>query len=340
MLRSLSIATLLYSLTLYAQAEVADGTWKWSSNMGDQTIDSTLYLTANGTTLEGRYEDQNIQQEIENGKVDGNEISFQIPVEFNGQSILVNFQGTLKEEGIDGTVHFEVDGVQQGEDYPWEPKRHVGAEEVVGTWNFRYTAPDGVEYTPALVVSEMNGKLSGEITGDSGTIKVESLRIDDGNLTFGYSIPYQGSDLELNYNCQPRGHKMSGTLEYEVDGNRGEFEVEATRKQLPSELRKLLGTWEFVVTGDDGLERRPVMTLSEKDGELSVSLADEGETFDLKNLTFANGQLSFGFSRSHDGMNVDVEWTCKPDGDDMKGSLEYNADGNFGEIPFTGKRKS
>ena len=322
---------------LHAGAGVPDGTWKWSSTMGDRTINSTLRLDSDGDKVSGTYRDENIEKDVVDGSVQGDELNFKINVDFNGQPVSIQFRGSVADNEINGIVQFHVDGQQQGEDFPWNPKRHVGSEEVVGEWNFRYTAPDGVEYTPALTVTD-DDPLTAKIGIGGETVDVESISLEDHTLKFSYTVPYQGSDLDITCTCHPKGHKLTGMLAYDLDGQTGEFEIGATRKHLSAAQKKLLGSWKFDVTGDDGIERHPILKLSEKAGELQVSLADGDETFDLRDIRHDDGEIRFAFTRDHDGVGVDIEWSCKPDGDGMTGSLEYDAQGNTGEIEFTGKR--
>lgn len=314
------------------------GTWKWSSEIDGQTINSVLTLEAEGKEVTGSYKDQNIEAEIEEGKFEDGKLSFEMSAELQGQDLHAAFVGKVADATIDGEVSLEYDGEQLG-DYDWTPDRHVGNEQVVGTWNFEFTDPQGTKYTPALVVEEKDGKLGGVISVGNDEFEVESLKITDNSVTFNYTGDYNGNDIDLSYDCQPRGNKLTGKLDYDLNGNTGEIKVTAVRKQLSKQERALLGEWHFALTTPDGQERTSVLTLSDDAGTLAAKLKGDGKEFEVENFRLEEGEILFDFTNNHDGLIVDLSWSSKLEGDKMKGEIWFDADGNTGEVPLDGTRK-
>lgn len=119
-----AVPALLVMLALGASATAADatGTWKWTTQRGDNTVETTLKLKQDGETLTGTISGrQGAETEIENGKVSGETVSFEVTREFNGNRFTMSYSGKLSEDAITGEVKFERDGEPVSR--PWEAKR-------------------------------------------------------------------------------------------------------------------------------------------------------------------------------------------------------------------------
>jgi len=101
----------------------ATGTWKWSfTTQNGQTFETTLKLKQDGDKLTGTVTGRNNQEtEIKEGKVKGDEVSFQVTRERNGQSFTTKYKGKLSGDSIKGKSESERNGETQSRD--WEAKR-------------------------------------------------------------------------------------------------------------------------------------------------------------------------------------------------------------------------
>ena len=108
-----AVPVLLAVLTIGAAAYAADatGTWKWTMQRGDNPVETTLKLEQDGDKLTGTISGrQGSETEIENGKVSGETVSFEVTREFNGNRFTMTYSGKLAEDTIEGEVKFERDG--------------------------------------------------------------------------------------------------------------------------------------------------------------------------------------------------------------------------------------
>ncbi len=95
MIRKLGLAALFLALAPVA-ALAADFNGKWSAEvqgrMGPQTI--TFDFKVDGSTLTGKITTPRGDIDISNGKVDGDNISFDQVMNFNGNSMTMSYKGT------------------------------------------------------------------------------------------------------------------------------------------------------------------------------------------------------------------------------------------------------
>jgi acetyl esterase/lipase len=103
-------------------------------------------------------------------------------------------------------------------------------DDVVGRWKFDFLSDDGRRHTPLVTLKKQEGKLKGTIKVDNNEWELETVRIDGGRLIFTYEKEYDGLPIKLRYVCKPDGEKISGRLEYDLDGMQGESPIEAVRE--------------------------------------------------------------------------------------------------------------
>jgi hypothetical protein len=100
----------------------ATGTWKWTVERNGQTIEQSIKLKQEGTKLTGMHIGRNnTETAIEDGKVDGDEVSFTLTRMFGDNKVVQKYKGKLSGDTIKGKVEFELNGEKMSRD--WEPKR-------------------------------------------------------------------------------------------------------------------------------------------------------------------------------------------------------------------------
>ncbi len=106
---------LLFAVALFAfTASAADvsGTWKGSADTPNGTIERTFVFKVDGTKLTGETTSNMFGKSvIEDGKVDGDNISFTITVNVQGTEGKVNYKGKVQGDEIQFTV--EIPAINQ-----------------------------------------------------------------------------------------------------------------------------------------------------------------------------------------------------------------------------------
>jgi hypothetical protein len=117
-----------FALGALARAEDAKidltGTWKWSStNQNGQVRETTLKVKQDGDKLTGTISGRNGDTAIEEASLKGEEISFQVTREFNGNKVTTKYNGKVSGDSIKGKSETDRDGQTQSRD--WEAKRET-----------------------------------------------------------------------------------------------------------------------------------------------------------------------------------------------------------------------
>ena len=101
------LRTLLIGCLAAAALWAADVTGKWTAEMqgrNGNTMTITMNLKADGEKLSGTVSGRNGDTDITEGKVDGDNISFKVVREFNGNQMTSVYKGK-----VDGdTIHFSM----------------------------------------------------------------------------------------------------------------------------------------------------------------------------------------------------------------------------------------
>ena len=89
------LLTLIAALTLAATIYAADITGKWTGKMEtpNGSRDVNMAFKADGATLTGSVSGRNGDTPIENGKIDGDTITFTVTRKFNDMEMKTNYTG-------------------------------------------------------------------------------------------------------------------------------------------------------------------------------------------------------------------------------------------------------
>ena len=108
----------LCAVSLYA-ADVS-GTWKGTAETPNGTIERTFVFKVEGTKLTGETTSQMMgKSTIADGKVEGDDITFNITVKFQDREMKLNYKGKVSGD----TIKFHVEGAGGGPTIDYVAKR-------------------------------------------------------------------------------------------------------------------------------------------------------------------------------------------------------------------------
>lgn len=130
LLQLTTFAFLALSLSVQAADKKNDptGTWTWSvpGRNGGEAREVTLKLKLEGDKLTGTISGRQNETAIEDGKITGEEISFKVTREFNGNKMVQSYNGKISGDSIKGKVEIKRDDNTRSND--WEAKRAAAAK--------------------------------------------------------------------------------------------------------------------------------------------------------------------------------------------------------------------
>ena len=122
------LAIAILAIGTAVQAADATGTYGWTQpgRNGGPDRKMTLKLKADGEKLTGTLTSPSrdggtTDTAIADGKVKGEEVSFTVTREFNGNKMVQKYSGKVSADAIKGKIEFERNGETQSRD--WEAKR-------------------------------------------------------------------------------------------------------------------------------------------------------------------------------------------------------------------------
>jgi hypothetical protein len=126
-------ACLLLLAGVSAQAEDKKvnpvGTWTWTrTGQNGQTMTTTMKLKMEGDKLTGTVSGRQNDTAIDEAKLKGDEITFTVTREFNGNKMVSKYKGKIDGDKIVGNITTERNG-ETGEPRDWEAKREVEKEK-------------------------------------------------------------------------------------------------------------------------------------------------------------------------------------------------------------------
>jgi hypothetical protein len=121
-----AILVLASAGTIQAQDKKLEltGTWKSSmTNQNDQIRETTFKLKAEGEKVTGTISGRNNDTPIEEGTIKGDEVSFKVTREMNGNKRVTKYTGKISGDTIKGKSESERDGQPTSRD--WVAKREA-----------------------------------------------------------------------------------------------------------------------------------------------------------------------------------------------------------------------
>lgn len=206
------------------------GSWRREYDWNGARVKEVVRLSQ---TAEGKivgtlwYNDEAL--EIKDAGLKGNELSFSVSGDYQGNAWTTRYTGTITGDEIQGTGVLQF-GLESW-DFEWKPQRSVQLEDVIGTWKIRIEPEDGNVLEPTLKISKDGDVYRGDYKSMQGAdLDVKDLRIEKNTLKFTLSGEYDGNPFKVDYQGRPYGDKISGSLEYDFGTYAGQAEFSAQRK--------------------------------------------------------------------------------------------------------------
>jgi hypothetical protein len=197
--RLLGLIAFLCFLPSLRAADVS-GTWKGAFEFNGDSMPLTLNLKIADTAVTGTVEGlPTTPAEIQDGKIDGNSITFWVNTDYQGQTYKLVFKGKIAEDSID--FDFGTDDGSWGT--AMTAKREGAAPaapaNVTGFWmgNFDF---NGNAVPVTFKLTSTGPTVTGTVEGmGNAPVEIHDGKVDGNMVTFWINVDYQGQTYALQY---------------------------------------------------------------------------------------------------------------------------------------------
>jgi hypothetical protein len=221
------------SLAYAADQKVdATGTWTWTvTTRNGDTRQATMKLKMEGDKLTGTVSGRNTDTAISDAKLKGDELSFNVVRERNGNTFTQKYAGKITGDTIKGKISFERDG--ETTDREWEAKREGGkskqAAGLAGKWKYSFTTSGGQTLEPVLDLKQDGEKVTGTVKVNERESAISEGKLSNGEVSFKVVRERDGNSFTSKYTGKIEGDVLKGKVNSNWGGNERTYDFEAKR---------------------------------------------------------------------------------------------------------------
>jgi len=205
----------------------ATGTWRWTFAMPDgSVVEPRVKLKQEGETLTGttRFR-EGAEIAISGGSVHGNEVSFMVRRERNGQKVTTVYQGIRSGDRIKGTIQTDWAGEKQI--YPWQARR--SSRDPAGVWGWKLANRRGDTNEFKLELKHEGEKLTGTFTAFGVDTEIEDGEFKEGEISFSVARESGDDVIISNYRGKIAADGIRGRVQISGGERDRNIEWQASR---------------------------------------------------------------------------------------------------------------
>lgn len=224
------LAMLLLTASLFADDKKdtpnPTGTWKWSvTPPNGQPFEASLKLKLDGEKLSGTFIGRGGNESaIQDAKLSGEEISFKVVRERDGQKFVSDYHGKLSGDSIKGKIESDFNGQKRERD--WDAKREGASLTVsaTGTWKWSIER-DGNSLELTLKLKQDGEKLTGTSAWNNGNeVNIEDGTVKGDEVAFRVIRERDGRKITSKYRGKISGDAITGKVRTDFSGDEQEFD--------------------------------------------------------------------------------------------------------------------
>ncbi len=318
-------------------------TWERTRRDSDEKVTGTLTLKLEGDRVTGMVADGRGEPvKIENGRLEGDTISFESTRTRGDRQFTVKYKGKLTAAGIQFTSEFERAGETRTRE--WEAKRVVALSDVLGLWKFKLQRPDGEPLETSLRITKDGDQLKGLYTGPRGESQSRKIALAGDALSFEIAgATDDGGEYHVTYNGKVTGNAYTGKAQYKFGDREGTLDFVGHREVKQAlEVEQILGTWTLAVVREDGETRESTIVISRDGEKLKAVYSGRNREREATKVELKGDTLTIDLSRESDDGNLISVYEGKISGGTIKGTMKFKFGDREGSREFSGtlaKRK-
>lgn len=320
------------------RAEAA-GVWKWTMpNQNGDPIQLVLKLKLEGDQLSGSLSGRDgTNAPIQEGKIQGDTISFKVVRERNGNKIAVHYSGQLAGDVIRGKSNTDFNGETRTRD--WEAHREGGAPTATGTWKYSLITPSGQSVEATLELKQDREKLIGNLVINGNELPIRDGQVKDDQVSFVLARKRDKVDIVTRYNGQLTADRIKGKTISTINGEEKVSDWDARRLSYRSAAAgDLTGTWLYNFTTPGGQVLEPKLKFTQDGEQLNGSIFFNENEVPISEGRVKDGEISFKVIRDRDGQILSSTYQGKAEGSLIRGKIQSNWSGTERTNDFEARR--
>ncbi len=295
------------------------GEWDLTTESQMGTFERKMVINPD---LTGKYIGDIGEFDVQNLKVDGSQVTFLVNLEFQGEELPLEFEGTLDgasltgEFMMQGSPAADVEGKRTA-----APAASAEAAAMVGSWDAAGQSQQG-PFQHTIII---NADLTGKYIAEAQQFDVENLSVDAGKVTFGMTVDLQGQEFPMEFEGAIDGETFKG--EFLIQGT-PVGQLTATKKGAASptvtasptaQPAAIVGSWDVTVEDFQAGTVEGKMVI---DPDLTGKyVGGDGTEFEVDNLEVEGTEVTFEAVINAQGQQMRMEFQGSIDGDTLKGDV-------------------
>ncbi len=215
------------------------GVWKWQRDGNNGTVHLSVKLKMEEDKLTGTFQSKwpegtafpgaNDPVPIEEGKIDGDKVSFQVTRKFNENEFVVKFNGKIEGDSITGKQ--EMNFGNGGQEFDWNPKRSLALDSFVGKWKISFEGPNGDQIESKFDLTVEDDKAKGVYhSGFFGEAELKEVELKDDKLHFKVVFKSEQGEFPISYTASLKEDKLTGTITTSLGDQENSTEFTGSRE--------------------------------------------------------------------------------------------------------------
>lgn len=293
-----------------------EGTWTWDFMMPDGVVTSPkLTLQFDGGKLTGSTGFRpGTEIAITNGRVGGDDISFEVVRERDGRKIVTKYSGRLAGGRIRGKIESNWSGAWQS--YEWSATKPVIPPKSL--WRSVVPLPGSRKQRWRMRFDQQQDKLTGAITTSTGQkLEVRNGRVDGNQIEFDVERKQRNETNHFTYHGTVSGNRIEGTV---LATLKGEKHILAWTAERPP--RTIDGRWIWTHGG----ARRELVLRREGDRLTGKFIQDGRHEYEIEQGRITGVEIYFEVERERDAEKTLTKFRGTLGDDQIVGHTEFIMD--------------
>jgi hypothetical protein len=210
------------------------------------------------------------------------------------------------------------------------------ATDPSGTWRWSYEF-EGKTQEDSLSLNLDDGKVTGTFQGILGKpIVVKDAKLKDNQVSCTVEYKYKDQTVSLEFVGKVKKDDLEGTVAVTTEAGTEEYPWTPKRSVKVDDA---VGQWNIVIDAEGNKLEPSIVITKSGDALQGKYTVAEGTVVDVTDLKIRDNKLEFRVDATVQGRKIHAEYSGRPYGHSMKGTIQYDLNGNEGEIDFAAKRQ-